>query len=666
MRMALWRLHRSSAGSAGSVHGVRGLGNVVGHDEAKQGLLLAFLAREHVLLAGPVGSAKSMLAEHFAERLAEKPCVLQLHRDTRAEELTSSGGVLKRSPAHKGELLSFVQVPGRLLEADVCVLDDLNNAPGEALSSLLGALTRQDTALRSAVATANATELLDPALVDRFAVHLPLSSALGSSQWHRCAQLLGAVEREATEVAAAVTGETVEAVTVPGEVRRLLLKVMQALVHACRLAGANWELSDRFLVKALKLVRAHALSEGRKECQAADLYALRFLTAFRVPWAVHQRVMEIIRSVLESAEPKEARGDWATTPVEGLEETAMPRPWEDGVQSEQIEGKDAGGESVDATEGEGGDSGGSGQSGRQSGDQTGEGETTSGRDATDNFQRRQDEVTSHQHDLDELSGSGQGQNAGAAEAAGLLVPEDLLATKMGLLDVDALSVANIEQLLDCVCGSIDRGRTELAEHPGGSPRRYKRWDFRDMSDFAEVDPWEMHNWSLNPSPAVWPRCRQRLKRCKGGLVALLRDVSMSMAGVNATWGSRVTLGLLEACRERDMSFGYIEFNHHSKKFRGADGSFFSTDYEALCSLAMRLQCNGWTNYSTPLQEVLEEFQAFSLKGTDRSLRGQAHMAFLLMVIQRLTRSAPGLSSWASSFTACTWDGPKAIPKHSLL
>ena len=29
--------------------------------------------------------------------------------------------------------------------------------------------------------------------------------------------------------------------------------------------------------------------------------------------------------------------------------------------------------------------------------------------------------------------------------------------------------------------------------------------------------------------------------------------------MNATLGSRVTLGLLEACRERDMSFGYIEF-----------------------------------------------------------------------------------------------------------
>eukprot|EP00438_Fugacium_kawagutii_P019553 Skav233289 [mRNA] locus=scaffold4120:234244:239072:+ [translate_table: standard] len=75
-----------------------------------------------------------------------------------------------------------------------------------------------------------------------------------------------------------------------------------------------------------------------------------------------------------------------------------------------------------------------------------------------------------------------------------------------------------------------------------------------------------------------------------------------MAGVNATWGSRVTLGLLDACRERDMSFGYIEFNHHSKKFQAADGSFFSTDYESLSTLAMRLQCNGWTNYSKPLQE----------------------------------------------------------------
>ena len=41
---------------------------------------------------------------------------------------------------------------------------------------------------------------------------------------------------------------------------------------------------------------------------------------------------EIIRSVLDSAElhndGNDERGDWATTPVEGLEETAKARPWE--------------------------------------------------------------------------------------------------------------------------------------------------------------------------------------------------------------------------------------------------------------------------------------------------------------------------------------------------
>eukprot|EP00438_Fugacium_kawagutii_P019552 Skav233288 [mRNA] locus=scaffold4120:220060:223805:+ [translate_table: standard] len=95
---------------------------------------------------------------------------------------------------------------------------------------------------------------------------------------------------------------------------------------------------------------------------AADLFALRFLTAFRVPWSVHLRLPErtacgvcseghvdIIRGVLEDYErERERRGDWAAPPGEG-EDVAMPRPAQDGPPSEQIEGKDAGGESVEAT-----------------------------------------------------------------------------------------------------------------------------------------------------------------------------------------------------------------------------------------------------------------------------------------------------------------------------
>lgn len=116
-------------------------------------------------------------------------------------------------------------------------------------------------------------------------------------------------------------------------------------------------------------------------------------------------------------------------------------------------------------------------------------------------------------------------------------------------------------------------------------------------------------------------------------MALLRDVSMSMAGVNATWSSRVALGLMEACQQREMSFGYIEFNHCSSKFRGVDGSFFSQDYGSLSDLAMRLQCNGWTNYSKPLSEVLQEFADFSSRGGHRGrgarqLQQQGHILLL--------------------------------------
>ncbi|CAJ1355922.1 unnamed protein product, partial [Effrenium voratum] len=68
-----------------------------------------------------------------------------------------------------------------------------------------------------------------------------------------------------------------------------------------------------------------------------------------------------------------------------------------------------------------------------------------------------------------------------------------------------------------------------------------------------------------------------------------------------------------------------EFNHCSRKFRALDGAFFSQDYASLGSLAMRLQCNGWTNYSKPLAEVLQEFAA---RSGGRPLRQQAHVLLL--------------------------------------
>ena len=50
---------------------------IVGQDEAKTGLTLAWLAREHAYLEGPTGCGKTRLAEAFAHAVGGEPSVLQ-------------------------------------------------------------------------------------------------------------------------------------------------------------------------------------------------------------------------------------------------------------------------------------------------------------------------------------------------------------------------------------------------------------------------------------------------------------------------------------------------------------------------------------------------------------------------------------------------------------
>eukprot|EP00931_Biecheleriopsis_adriatica_P032553 TRINITY_DN18991_c0_g1_i1.p1 TRINITY_DN18991_c0_g1~~TRINITY_DN18991_c0_g1_i1.p1 ORF type:complete len:806 (+),score=182.84 TRINITY_DN18991_c0_g1_i1:57-2474(+) len=645
------RIHAATVGAAAQ-HLRQSLdARVVGHPDAKEALVLALLAREHVLLAGPPGVAKSMLAEELAKAAGVHPMVLQLHRDTRAEELLSRGGILRREPlaSGQGETVRYQAEPGGVLASDVCVLDDVTRAPGEVLSSLFRALSQPmplaraavpSPCLRTAVATAisiddrgaawpacaQTSDQLDPALLDRFAFQLQLGSNLCEERWDEAEKIMSAGEGTAGTQGSALAGALGEGladcIAVPLEVRQLLLRLVQQLVLECRRAspagsersGVPHTLSDRtFLVKAVRVLRASALSAGRDCCEPEDLFALRFLTTFRVPPDVHARIEDIIRGILEAAQEAASRGDpdWATGTTkngEAADDQAL-RPWHEGEES-------AAGEEQNSESGGGADTetGSAGEkdaamAAKQKQDQS---EEQSGQ--SDDIAQNQDDGSQDDSEHKGLMGSGPritspSKNSGDDDLVsdGLQPPRDALAANMGLLDVDAVSVQNIELLLDRLVGSIDRGRSELAENPGGSPRRWRSWDPRDAADFTEVDPLELHRWVGDPSPAAWPRARQRLKRDRGGLVAVLRDVSMSMSGLNATWAARVTLGLMEASRERNMRFGYIEFNHSSQKFRGADGEFFSEEYASMSELAMRLKCSGWTNYSKPLGDALKEF-----------------------------------------------------------
>jgi MoxR-like ATPase len=296
--------------------------HVVGHDDAKHALLLGVLCREHVYLEGPPGSAKTRMAELLARASGLRFFFHQLHRDTRMTDLLGDVVLERRSlPGGAGERIAQRIEPGGMLTCEVCVLDDISRAPGEALNVLLRVLNERrfgdrELPLLCAIATGNPptdeyyNEPLDPANLDRFALQLRVGSLLQSRQLEAARALLDAAARGAVEEHPALAPVLERAdldaayaalgsVEFPAALGERLLELLRRLVveHGCDESRAL--LTDRsFLVKAVKLVRAQALLAGRERALPEDLHVLEFMTTFRVPEDVHAALPELIGSLL--------------------------------------------------------------------------------------------------------------------------------------------------------------------------------------------------------------------------------------------------------------------------------------------------------------------------------------------------------------------------------
>jgi MoxR-like ATPase len=294
--------------------------HVVGHDDAKDALVLALLCREHVYLEGPPGAAKTRMAEVAAQASNLAFFFHQLHRDTRLAELVGDV-VLEREPlAGGGERIHQRTLPGGIATAEVCVLDDISRAPGEALNVLLRVLQERKLGdapipLLTAIATSNPqrdeyyNEPLDPANLDRFALQLRVRGLLGEGDREGARELVdrfaaGEVvehpaaapvcDRAALDRAyAALAG-----VAVPDAVKDALLDWLRILRAEYDCDETNSLLTDRtFLVKAVKLLRGCALLTGRPSVERADLRVLAWMTTFRVPEEVHEKVPELLDRV---------------------------------------------------------------------------------------------------------------------------------------------------------------------------------------------------------------------------------------------------------------------------------------------------------------------------------------------------------------------------------
>ena len=332
--------------------------NVVGQDEVKRAILLGLLAREHVYIEGPPGVAKTRLSEVAAQATGSTVYAYQFHRDSRLDELVGDRVVVREPAGDGAELIRQTTRKGGLLTAEICVLDDISRAPGEALNVLLRLLNERrwtdgsSIPLVSAIATANPprddyfNEPLDPANLDRFTLQVKAGGLVQSKQWQHAARVVeqfGTMPHTAGSAALSMPAEEPDSsdsgggsdndeagqpedgvvdlaalhaahgcVEMPVGVQRLVLLLLAELVtvHGC--IPANSLLTDRtFLVKAPRIMQAAAMLDGRGVCTPEDLHALTLLTTFRVPEPVQEKMHSIIEEIIQSDAQQDEEGEGA-------------------------------------------------------------------------------------------------------------------------------------------------------------------------------------------------------------------------------------------------------------------------------------------------------------------------------------------------------------------
>lgn len=236
-----------------------------------ESIVLAALAREHVLVVGPAGTGRATAARRVARLLGGRYFEYLLGRS--ADPIELFGPVERKS----GVVLSpYDDRTGMLADAEVAFLEEIFEVQTSMLNYLQWFLTDRvfrrgsaevACALRVCVASASALDE-SPALRgydERFLVRCfvapmrdeQLESML-SEGWSR---------RESTE--RAVVGlprfdrmvAAVDEVEWPSEVRRALVELLR------RIRAEGVELADARLVRAQRLVAARAVLEG---CSAVD------------------------------------------------------------------------------------------------------------------------------------------------------------------------------------------------------------------------------------------------------------------------------------------------------------------------------------------------------------------------------------------------------------
>lgn len=257
----------------------------LGKSEVIRLLLIAIVAREHLVLIGPPGTAKSALIKSLAELLEARYFEYLLTRFTEPNELF---GPVDIKAFREGTYRRRVE--GMLPEAQLVFLDEIFKSNSAILNSLLTLLNERQLSAGGQVIQCPVLSVFGAsnevpsdeslgALFDRFLLRVRSDNL---DAYHFNELLLRGIQHEAdrltgTKQSSLVSGEELEGLA--SELAHRLtfsedfLARYKGLIFQIRAEGVS--VSDRRVVKLLKLFAASALLDGRQQADAGDLFVLK-------------------------------------------------------------------------------------------------------------------------------------------------------------------------------------------------------------------------------------------------------------------------------------------------------------------------------------------------------------------------------------------------------